>query len=73
MEGLPLTLGENRGLLVAPDNPRASAVGIAGVLRSQVHTDIAAARAYAAQFDDRRIAARYAAIYRDIPRGNTAG
>jgi glycosyltransferase involved in cell wall biosynthesis len=66
VEGLPLTLADGRGLLVAPEDPHALAVGIASILRGQRRTDLAAGRAYAAQFNPAQIAARYAAIYRDL-------
>jgi glycosyltransferase involved in cell wall biosynthesis len=50
VEGLPLTLGEGRGLLVAPEDPGALAAGIAGVLRGEQRTDLRGGRAYAARF-----------------------
>ncbi len=47
VEGLPLTLGVGRGLLVAPEDPRALAAGIAGILRGEQRTDLDGGRAYA--------------------------
>ena len=63
VEGLPLTLGEGRGLLVAPEDPHALAAGIAAILRGQQRTDLNGARAYAARFQAAPVAERYAAVY----------
>jgi glycosyltransferase involved in cell wall biosynthesis len=73
VEGLPLTLAEGRGLLVAPEDPRALAAGIAGILRSEVRTDLEGGRAYAARFEAGPVAELYAAIYRDVMRAHRAG
>ena len=64
VEGLPLTLGESRGLLVAPEDPQALAAGIASVLRGEVHTDLAGGREYAARFEAGPVAEQYASVYR---------
>ena len=69
VEGLPDTLGQGRGLLVPPEDPKALAAALGAVLRGECATDIAGARAYARRFVPARIAARYAAVYRDILAG----
>jgi len=61
-----LTLGEGRGLLVAPEDPRALAAGIAGILRGEERTDLDGGRAYAARFEAGLVAERYAAVYRTV-------
>jgi glycosyltransferase involved in cell wall biosynthesis len=73
VEGLPLTLGEGRGLLVAPDNPRALAAGIAGILRGEERTDLDGGRAYAARFEAARVAEQYAAVYRRVTHARQVG
>jgi glycosyltransferase involved in cell wall biosynthesis len=64
VEGLPLTLGQGRGHLVAPEDPRALAAGIAAILRGEQRTDLDGGRAYARRFEAGPVAERYAAIYR---------
>jgi len=66
VEGLPLTLADGRGLLVAPEDPRALAAGIAGILRGDERTDLDGGRAYAARFEAGHVAAQYAAVYRGV-------
>jgi glycosyltransferase involved in cell wall biosynthesis len=63
VEGLPATIGSNRGVLVAPEDPEALADGIDGVLRGEIVPDRADARAYAQRFLPERVAAAYAAEY----------
>lgn len=69
VEGLPDTLGQGRGLLVPPEDPKALAAALGAVLAGERTTDLAGARAYARRFVPPRIAARYAAAYRDILAG----
>ncbi|MDP9347433.1 MAG: glycosyltransferase [Actinomycetota bacterium] len=69
VEGLPDTLGQDRGLLVPPEDPDALAAALDAVLRGERTTDIAGAQAYARRFAPARVAARYAAVYRDILAG----
>jgi glycosyltransferase involved in cell wall biosynthesis len=64
VEGLPETLASGRGVLVAPEEPRALAAAIGAVLAGLCESDLAAARAYAQRFTPERIAARYASVYR---------
>jgi glycosyltransferase involved in cell wall biosynthesis len=73
VEGLPLTLADGRGLLVAPEDPRALAAGIAGILRGDERTDLDGGRAYAARFEAGPVAKQYAAIYRDVMRARRDG
>jgi glycosyltransferase involved in cell wall biosynthesis len=64
VEGLPDTLGAGRGVLVAPEDPRALAGAIGAVLAGLCESDLDAARTYAGRFTAERIAARYASVYR---------
>jgi glycosyltransferase involved in cell wall biosynthesis len=66
VEGLPLTLGDGRGLLVAPEDPHALAAGIARILRGDERTDLDGGRAYAARFEAGHVAAQYADVYRRV-------
>jgi glycosyltransferase involved in cell wall biosynthesis len=66
VEGLPLTLAERRGLLVAPEDPVALASAIDAVLGGQVDVDLDAARRYAARFHPDRVATQYARLYRRL-------
>ncbi len=66
VEGLPLTLGEGRGLFVAPEDPRALAAGIAAILRGEQYTDLDGGRAYAGRFEAGLVAEQYAAVYRRL-------
>jgi glycosyltransferase involved in cell wall biosynthesis len=66
VEGLPSTLGEGRGVLVPPEDPRALADGIARVLRGQARTDLDGGRAYAARFTPEAVAGYYASGYRRV-------
>jgi glycosyltransferase involved in cell wall biosynthesis len=63
VEGLPLTLGEGRGLVVPVDDPAALACTIGAVLAGAVQVDPAPGRKYAATFEAARIAADYFAVY----------
>jgi glycosyltransferase involved in cell wall biosynthesis len=60
VEELPLTLGEGRGLLVAPDNPRALAAATAAIVRGGERTDVDGGRSYAARFEAGLVAEGYA-------------
>ena len=66
VEGLPLTLGEGRGVLVPPEDPPALADGIARVVRGEACTDLDGGRAYAARFTPEAVAAYYAGGYRRV-------
>jgi glycosyltransferase involved in cell wall biosynthesis len=66
VEGLPETLASDRGMLVAPEEPRALAAAIGAVLAGRCESDLDAARAYAQRFTPARIAARYASVYRAL-------
>jgi glycosyltransferase involved in cell wall biosynthesis len=66
VEGLPLTLGDGRGVLVPPEDPPALADQIVRVLRGQARTDLDGGRAYAARFTPEAVAAYYASGYRRV-------
>jgi glycosyltransferase involved in cell wall biosynthesis len=66
VEGLPETLAGDRGMLVAPEEPRALAAAIGAVLAGRCESDLDAARRYARRFTPARIAARYASVYRAL-------
>jgi glycosyltransferase involved in cell wall biosynthesis len=66
VEGLPLTLAEDRGILVAAGNPVALAEALTEVLAGRRLPDLEAGRAYAARFSPREVAERYAALYREL-------
>ena len=72
VEGLPDTLGAGRGVLVAPEEPRALAAAIGAVLAGLCESDLAAARAYAQRFTPERIASRYASVYRALAGADSA-
>jgi glycosyltransferase involved in cell wall biosynthesis len=66
VEGLPETLGHNRGTLVAPEEPRALAAAIGAVLAGLCESDLDGARAYARRFTAEHVASRYASVYRSL-------
>jgi glycosyltransferase involved in cell wall biosynthesis len=66
VEGLPTTLADGRGLLVAPEDPDALAGAIEDVLSGRRVPDLRAARRYAARYTEWRVAAYYLAIYRRL-------
>jgi glycosyltransferase involved in cell wall biosynthesis len=72
VEGLPATLGSNRGILVGPDDPEALAGGIEGVLNGDMPVDREEARAYAQRFLPDRVARAYAEEYRRLLSGRSA-
>ena len=67
VEGLPVTLADRRGLLVAPD-PASLAAGIQRVLDGRADLDAAAGRRYAARFEPAQIAAYYFEAYQQLVR-----
>ncbi len=66
VEGLPATLGSNRGVLVAPGDPAALADGIVGALGGDLPVDREEARAYAQRYLPERVARAYAEEYREL-------
>jgi glycosyltransferase involved in cell wall biosynthesis len=72
VEGMPDTLAGGRGMLVAPEEPRALAAAIGAVLAGLPETDVDGARAYARRFTPERIAARYAGVYRALAGAGSA-
>jgi glycosyltransferase involved in cell wall biosynthesis len=69
VDGLALTLGEGRGVMVPPEDPGALAAALSRVLAG-ARPDPAAGRAYARQFTPRAVAARYARAYRELLTGS---
>ena len=66
VDGLPLTLAEDRGIVVRSEDPQALAAAIDAVLRGERRTDLATARSYALGFAIDQVAATYAASYREL-------
>lgn len=63
VEGLPFTLGEDRGILVRREDPTALAEAIDAVLDGSVRPDPAPGRAYAGRFTIAAVSAAYAIRY----------
>ncbi|MQA76025.1 MAG: glycosyltransferase [Solirubrobacterales bacterium] len=66
VEGLPSTLAERRGVLVAPEDPDELASAIDAVCAGAVGVDLDGAQRYARRFTPRLVAAHYARIYRRL-------
>lgn len=66
VEGLPSTLADGRGVLVAPEDPEALAGAIADLLGGRGLPDLEAARRYAARHTAANVAAYYEAVYRSL-------
>jgi glycosyltransferase involved in cell wall biosynthesis len=64
VEGLPLTLGAGRGVLVPPDDPASLAEALDEVIDGRRSVDCGAARDYAFRFAPARVASVYASAYR---------
>ena len=69
VDGLALTLGNERGILVPPNDPNALASALADVLAGRRPVS-APGRRYAAEFTPAAVAARYAGIYQNLVEGN---
>jgi glycosyltransferase involved in cell wall biosynthesis len=65
VDGLARTLGEGRGVLVAPEDPCALAAALSRVLAGE-RPDPAPGRAYARQFTPSAVADQYARAYRQL-------
>ncbi len=65
VDGLARTLGEGRGILVPPDDPRALADALSRVLAGE-HPDPGRGLSYARQFTPSAAAAAYARAYRQL-------
>jgi glycosyltransferase involved in cell wall biosynthesis len=65
VQGLPTTLGQRRGVLVAPE-PAAIADGIRSVLEGTADIDLAAGRRYAAEFHPAEVASWYYDGYQQV-------
>ena len=68
VDDLPQTLGEGRGLVVAPEDPVALAAALEDVLAGRRVPDLDAARAYARRFEVAAVAAHYARAYAELRR-----
>ena len=66
VDGLADTLGQRRGVLVAPDDPTALAAAIHQSLQGQADVDRAGALSYARRFTPSRVADFYHAEYRQL-------
>lgn len=66
VEGLPITLGEGRGMLVPAEDPAALAKAIDAVVNGSLRPDPGPGRDYAQQFTMTAVAASYAGIYRRL-------
>jgi glycosyltransferase involved in cell wall biosynthesis len=66
VEGLPAVLGDERGVIVAPEDPTALARAIGDVLSGRIRTNLRAARRYARGYSPQAVAARYATAYREL-------
>jgi glycosyltransferase involved in cell wall biosynthesis len=64
--GLREVLADDRGILVPPEDPDALAAALDDVLAGRRRPDLAAARAYAAEFTPARMGRLYAARYSDL-------
>lgn len=63
VEGLPLTLGDGRGIVVPPEDPAALAAAIEGVLDGSGRPAPGPGITYARRFTVERVAASYADVY----------
>jgi glycosyltransferase involved in cell wall biosynthesis len=66
VDGLPDTLADGRGIVVAAGDAEALAGAIDDVLTYRRTTDLLSARHYALRFSLERVAAKYAASYREL-------
>lgn len=66
VDGFPATLGDGRGIVVAPDDPVALARAIQDVLDGRARVDLAGARRFAQQFEIGRVARVYKRTYRAL-------
>lgn len=66
VDGFPATLGDGRGVIVAPDAPDALAAAIDAVLDGRTRVDLEGARRFARQFDPERVAGEYEQTYRGM-------
>ncbi|WP_169449153.1 glycosyltransferase family 4 protein [Patulibacter americanus] len=73
VDGLPHTLGNDRGIVVPPEDPAALARAIDDVLAGRREIDLVGARAYARRFATDRVAAGYAASYRELASATALG
>jgi glycosyltransferase involved in cell wall biosynthesis len=72
VEGLPTTLGDDRGILVPPGDPAALAAALEEVIALRRRPDVGIAREYARGFAVDRVADYYVQAYRDLTVGTAA-
>jgi glycosyltransferase involved in cell wall biosynthesis len=72
VDGLPDTLADARGIVVAAGDAEALAQAIGDVLSGRRVTDLSGAHRYAQQFSTERVSAEYAAAYRELASGPVA-
>lgn len=68
VEGLPITLGEGRGILVPAEDPAALAIAIDDVLGGSLRPDPGPGRVYAQQFSVPAVSGQYADVYNALLR-----
>ena len=68
VDGFPGTLGDGRGVMVAPDDPAALAAAVDAVLTGRLRVDAVAARRFAQRFAPERVASVYEETYRALTR-----
>jgi glycosyltransferase involved in cell wall biosynthesis len=66
VDGFPDTLGEGRGIIVAPEDPSALAHALERLLGGEVTLDTAAARRWSDQFATGRVATVYEEAYGEL-------
>jgi glycosyltransferase involved in cell wall biosynthesis len=66
VDGFPETLGEDRGIIVAPEDPEALAQALEAVLAGDLRSDLVAAGAWARRFDTADVATIYEDAYADL-------
>jgi glycosyltransferase involved in cell wall biosynthesis len=66
VDGFPDTLGEGRGIIVAPEDPAALAHALEQLLAQQLRPDTAAAQRWSEQFATGRVAAVYEQAYGEL-------
>jgi glycosyltransferase involved in cell wall biosynthesis len=66
VDGFPQTLGDGRGIIVAPEDPLGLAYALEGLLAGRLLTDKPGARRWAEQFETARVAAVYEQDYSEL-------
>jgi glycosyltransferase involved in cell wall biosynthesis len=66
VDGFPETLGDGRGVIVAPEDPSALAIALEQIVAGQSRPDTIAARTWARQFETERITTVYEQAYSEL-------